>query len=90
MVRPWWLPAFAVLEVPLHYVVLRPTRDEAVARCQARGGDSLTDPAVVAELHEQFSDLGQYERHVLPTDGLDRQQTLDAVIAALDSGRFRL
>ncbi|MBU1335531.1 MAG: ATP-binding protein [Alphaproteobacteria bacterium] len=90
VVRPWWLPAFAVLDVPLHYVVLRPTRDEAVARCQARGGDSLTDPAVVADLHNQFSELGTHERHVLPTDGLDRQQTLDAVIAALDSGRFRL
>jgi predicted kinase len=90
VVRPWWLPAFAALDVPLHYVVLRPSLEEAVARCQSRGGDSLTDPVVVADLHAQFSELGAHERHVLPTAGLDRQRTLEAVIAALDSGRFRL
>lgn len=90
VVRPWWLPAFAALDVPLHYVVLRPSPDEAVARCQARGGDSLTDPAVVAELHGQFSELGVHEHHVLPTTGFDRQRVLNAVVAALDGGRFRL
>jgi predicted kinase len=90
VVRPWWLPAFAALGVPLHYVVLRTSVEEAVARCQARGGDSLTDPVVVADLHGQFADLGAFERHVVPVDGLDRDSTLTAVIAALKTGSYRL
>ena len=90
VVRPWWLPAFEALNLPLHYVVLRPPVDEAVSRCQARGGDSLTDPNVVADLHGQFADLGAYGKHVLDTAGLDRAQTLAAVIAALESGAYRL
>lgn len=90
VVRPWWLPAFTALELPLHYVVLRPSLDEAVARCHDRGGDSLTDPVVVGDLHAQFADLGQYERYAVSTEGLDRDETLAAVIAALESGTFRL
>jgi len=90
VVRPWWLPAFTALGVPLHYVVLRTSVEQAVARCQARGGDSLTDPLVVADLHAQFVDLGEYERHVVPADGLDRDGTLAAVIGALNSGLFGL
>lgn len=90
VVRPWWLPAFGTLGVPVHYMVLRTSVEEAVARCLARGGDSLTDPAVVAELHSQFANLGTFERHVLPVDGLDRDGTLAAVIAALKTGSYRL
>lgn len=90
VIGPWSLPAYLKLEVPMHYIVLRPSVDEAVARCSARGGDSLTDPVVVAQMHRLFADLGPYQRHVLPTDGLDRQQTHDAAIAAMESGRYRL
>lgn len=90
VVRPWWLPAFKALGLPLHYLVLRPPVEDAIARCTARGGDSLTDPTVVADLYAQFADLGAYGKHVLDTAGLDRTATLDAVIAALESGAFRL
>ena len=90
VVRPWWLPFFTDLGLPLHYIVLRPPVAEAVARCTARGGDSLTDPVVVTDLHTEFSNLGHYQSHVLPTDGLDRAKTLEAVIAALTSGAYRL
>ena len=50
----------------------------------------LSDPAVVTDIHGQFADLGVYERHVLPTDGLDPEATIEAVIAALESGDYRL
>lgn len=90
VIGPWSLPPFRLLDVPLHYVVLRPPVEAAVARCEARGGDSLTDPVVVAELHAQFADLGEFQDHVLPTDGLNRHQTLDAVTAAMASGACRL
>jgi predicted kinase len=90
VVRPSWLPAFTAQGLLLHYVVLRTSVEEAVARCQARGGDSLSDPVVVADLHAQFADLGAHEKHVLPVDGLDRDGTLAAVIAALKTGAYRL
>lgn len=90
VVRPSWLPAFEAHGLPLHYIVLRPPVEEAIARCAARGGDSLTDPIVVADLHGQFADLGAHARHVLDTAGLDRTETLNAVIAALESGAYRL
>lgn len=90
VIGPWSLPPFRALAVPTHYLLLRPDVGEAVARCVARGGDSLTDPAVVADLHRQFADLGDYARHELPTAGLDRHQVLTAVRAALDVDRYRL
>ena len=90
VIRPWALPLYADIGVPCHYVVLRTDVEEAVSRCQARGGDSLTDPVVVAALHAQFVDLGAAERHVLAVDGLDPAATLAAVVSALQSGAFRL
>lgn len=90
VIRPAALPAYENPGIPTHYIVLRTSVEEAVARCKARGGDSLTDPLVVAELHEQFADLDAHEKHVLPVDGMDRQATLEAVVVALQSGRFLL
>lgn len=90
VIRPASLPPYQALNVPVHYLVLRTSVQDAVARCQARGGDSLTDPVVVADLHAQFTNLRAFERHVLPVDGLDPQATLDAVITALKTGAYRL
>ena len=90
VIGPWSLPPFRTLDMPVHYIVLRVPVEQAVARCQARGGDSLTDPAVVANLHAQFADLGALERHVLPVEGLDREGPLAALRAAMQSRDFRL
>ena len=90
VVRPDWLPAFLALACPLHYIVLRTTVTEAIERCQARGGDSLRDPLVVADLHAQFANLGAFEHNVLSLSGKDRDQALEAVINALQSARFRI
>ncbi|MCR6725377.1 AAA family ATPase [Agrobacterium fabrum] len=90
VVRPDWLPAFTALARPLHYIVLRTTAAEAIERCLARGGDSLSDPLVVADLHSQFADLGAFEHHVLPVSGKDTDQALQSAINALQTGRFRI
>jgi len=90
VIRPWALPGFAALGVPLHYVVLRTHAEEAVARCSARGGDSLSDPDVVAALHAEFANLGDFEPHALDVGGLGRAETITALQAALVSGRYRL
>lgn len=90
VVRPWWLPAFARKGLSLHYLVLQTSVEEAVRRCQARGGDSLSDPQVVANLHGQFADLGPFSAHVLGVAGLYASETLARVVAALASDRYRL
>jgi len=90
VIRPAALAAYRQLDVPVHYLVLRTAVEEAVSRCQARGGDSLTDPVVVARLHGEFTDLGPLENHALPVDGLDPAGALSAVIAAFRSGAYRL
>ena len=90
IVGPWFLSPFRALAVPLHYVVLRPPLAEAQRRCRDRGGDTLRDPEPIAALHRQLSALGELERHVVRTDGHRPDDTLDAVIAALAGGAFRL
>ncbi len=90
IVGPWFLPPFRALGVPLHYVALRPPLDAAIRRCQERGGNTLTDPAAITALHEQLSSIGELERHVLVTDGHGPEDTLEAVVDAVQSGAFRL
>jgi hypothetical protein len=90
IVGPWFLAPFQALSVPLHYIVLRPLLDVAIARCRERGGDTLSDPEPITALHRQLSSLGELERHALPTGGLAPEDTLRAVIEAVQSGAFRL
>jgi len=90
IVGPWFLPPFRALAVPLHYVVLRPPLEVAIERCRQRGGATLSDPGPIGDLHRQFADLGELEPHALRTDGKSRGDTLAAVAAAVESGRFRL
>ena len=90
VIGPWSLAPYQALTLPVHYVLLRPPREDAGARCQARGGDTQTDPVVVADIHAMFASLGQYDRHVLNTGGLDRAETLAAVCDALKTGHYRL
>jgi predicted kinase len=90
VIRPWALPAFEALGLPLHYIVLRTSVEDAIARCLKRGGDSLTDPDVVTALHAEFSDLGDHERFALEVGGLGRAEAVEAVLAAALSGRHAL
>ncbi|MCV9942113.1 MULTISPECIES: AAA family ATPase [Rhizobium] len=90
IVGPWFLEPFRKIAAPLHYVVLRPPLDIAIRRCRERGGDTLTDPGPIAELHQQFSSLGPFEQHVVSTEGHDREDTLRTVIEAMRRGTFRL
>jgi len=90
IVGPWFLHAFESVIRPIHYVVLRPPLDVAIERCQTRGGDTLTDPEVIRVLHEQFSTLGELEKHVIETAGQSPDDLLAAVRSAITSGSFRL
>ena len=91
IIGPWFLSAFEGLIVPVHYIVLRPPLDTAIARCQQRGGDTLTDPAPITALHRQFQSLGALESHVLAITDSDRPGDLvERVVAMISSDQFRL
>jgi chloramphenicol 3-O-phosphotransferase len=90
IVGPWFLDPFRRTTVELHYVVLRPTLDATLSRALARGGDALTDPGPIGELHRQFGSLGPLERHVIDTTHQRPDETLAAVREAVRSGAFRL
>ena len=98
IIGPWMLPHFqkpAAQELParprLHYIVLRPSREEALRRAQARTApEALVDEAPVTALWDQFADLGALERHVIDTTAQRPEETLAAVRRAVDSGDFLL
>jgi predicted kinase len=90
IIGPWFLPAFASLTVPTHYVVLRPPLDVAIERCLGRAGDTLTDPAAITSLHRQFQALGALEKHVLMVQGHEADRVLQDVRAAVLSDQYLL
>lgn len=92
---PWMLPHFrrdgSEPAPRLHYIVLRPDRDETLRRAQARTApDALVDAEPIASLWAQFAELGSLERHVIDTTGQDAGDTLRAVRDAIASGEFVL
>lgn len=64
--------------------------ESAVARCQARGGDTLTDPQAIASLHKQLSLLDEWNNHELDIRGHSPECTLAAVAAATKSKAYLL
>lgn len=90
IIGPWFLDAFRNLEATLHYIVLRPDLQEAIRRCQERGGATLSDPVPISAMHQQFENLGALEGHSLPVTGLSVDETCAAIDNAVKSGRFRL
>lgn len=90
IIGPWFLDAFRNLKSVIHYIVLRPDLDEAIRRCLARGGNTLTDPGPISALHQQLGNLGPLERHALPVAGMSADETSDAIKGAVESGHFRL
>ncbi|GAA2465777.1 AAA family ATPase [Agromyces soli] len=98
IIGPWMLSHFrrrGADEEPvrprLHYIVLRPSREEAVRRAQARTApDALVDEAIVTAMWDQFADLGPLEPHVIDTTAQRPHETLAAVQQAVAGGRFLL
>jgi predicted kinase len=90
LVGPWLLDEVEAqarpLGVEVRYVVLRPSRQVALARATARGTGErvtghppLTDPGPVLRMWDAFADLGPSEDRVIDTTDLDPEETADAV-----------
>jgi predicted kinase len=85
IIGPWFLEPFRARArdsgVRLRYIVLRPNLKTALERAQARSAGALREAAPIRSLHDQFSDLGPMERHVIDTS----DQSLAASVAAVRS-----
>ena len=96
IVGPWMLhhfldPGPIRSRPPLHYVVLRPSRDETLRRAQGRTEpNALIDEAPILAMWQQFSVLRTLEHHVIDTTGHAPSETLTAVRAAVEAGTFLL
>ncbi|UYN84460.1 MAG: AAA family ATPase [Microcella sp.] len=98
IIGPWMLhhfrePTAAVEGVGsrLHYIVLRPSRDEALRRAQQRTAPgALVDEAPVIDLWHQFADLASFEPHVIDTTTHCPEQTLAAVQRMIARGEALL
>lgn len=99
---PWHLDALddelTRGDVPVSYVVLRPSLEVVLARARGRAGETprvaanppLTDEGPVRFMWQRFAGLGWAERHVLDPSGWDAPTTAEAVVAALAAGTHRL
>jgi predicted ATPase len=59
-------------------------------RAADRGDPALTDAEPIRSLHHQFTDIGEFGRHVLDSTQLGPQATTDAVRRGLAEGTYLL
>ncbi|MEV6381789.1 AAA family ATPase [Streptomyces sp. NPDC051773] len=94
VVGPWFIDLFRVTareRAPrLSYVILRPDRHTTLERATGRAGDALTDPEPIRSLHDQFSNLGAYEAHVLDSTNLTAEATAESLLQGIARGAYRL
>jgi predicted kinase len=96
---PWYLdlvlPELRRAGAEVHYIVLRPGLEVALARATSRPpldprAPPLTDEAPIRQLWEQFQDLGPLERHVVDNGALDPEGTAVVVWTRFVEGTDRL
>ncbi|HUY16581.1 MAG TPA: AAA family ATPase [Acidimicrobiales bacterium] len=91
-VGPWWMDLIrdelTDLNVPVSYVVLRPSIDDCLFRSVDRlkeprhaGALTLEDP--IRAMHAQYERLGVYEKHVLDNSGLSADETARSIVGRL-------
>ncbi|MFD9701039.1 hypothetical protein [Lentzea sp. NPDC059081] len=89
IIGPWSLDPFRALDLAVSYVVLRPDLETTLARARGRVGE-LQNVDAITGLHGAFCRLGELERHVVDSGGLDVGETVAEVRRVLAAGGHRL
>ena len=71
-------------------MILRPDQATTLRRAVSRTDHALTDPEPIRSLHRQFTDIGEYEKHVLDSTRLSPQATANTVLHGLAGGAYHL
>lgn len=94
IIGPWFLPYWWQIvgdRRPTYYVVLRPSRQAALARAVGRHAeDDLIDPGPIGKMFDAFTDLGTFEAHTLDSSSQDVDATVMALKNGLGSRRYLL
>jgi predicted kinase len=95
IVGPWffdpWKTAAAEHRLDLRYVLLMPGEAETVARGVARTAqNAMTDPAVIRAMWENFRKYTPSTEHIVDSSVQTIDETVAAVRAGLESGKFIL
>lgn len=78
-------------DLRLHYVVLRPRRDIALGRAQARTApNALIDEWSILAMWDQFSELGELGSHALDTSDEAIDRSAQRVAQAITNNHFRM
>jgi AAA domain-containing protein len=90
-IPPWFLDTARriakVRDVPLDYVVLRPSEAVCAVRAAGRAEGTITDYAPYRELYLTF-DIA--DRHLIQDDASDAKSLAARIRKGLDAGQFRL
>jgi predicted kinase len=72
------------------YAVLRAPLGACAARIDEREGEGLADLGVIAQIWDQFSDLGEFERHAIDVAGRSSEQVAALLGQRLAAGQLAL
>jgi cytidylate kinase len=94
IIGPWfvdrWL-SHLPREIPVHYVILRPSKEVALQRAIERTGErDLVNPEPVTLMHDVFVERGGLDDHVLDSSNLTADQTASEVLARVARGQLLL
>ena len=90
-IPPWFLDTVkkiaGVRDVPVNYVVLRPSETVCAQRATSRTDGSIADYTRYSELYRDFD---QVARHIVCDDDLSAADTAAVIARGVAEGRFRL
>jgi len=94
IIGPWFLERWnshLPHDIPVHYIVLRPSKEIALQRAIERSGDrDLVDPEPITFMHEVFVERGGWDNHVVDSSNLTAEQTASEVLRLVAEGRMLL
>jgi len=90
IIGEWFLEVFNKINLPIHYIMLKPDLDAAIQRCKQRGGNTLSDDQVITSLHTQFFSSEAFTKHILPTGKLNVTEVIEKLLIVMEQGAMRL
>jgi cytidylate kinase len=92
IIGPWFMERWLSHvpgDVPVHYVVLRPSEDVALQRAIRRSGSAdLVDARPVAFMHQVFVERGGFGKHILDTSAQTAEESAVDVISLVSEGHL--
>jgi hypothetical protein len=88
---PWSLARFCTDGgfAKLDYAVLLPSEDECVRRVSQRSGHGFEDEPGARKMHHEFQSAAVDDRHVIVTDALSPEETVEELLRRRDGGWLR-